>query len=140
MAFKISQYLPFLGVKKTQVAEPLTRDATIFALQWTRGPIPKERDSAESYWVSSRQYPTYSLSGPLPTNGRRVEICRPAYAAAGRQFPNASVAPANIINGQLYSQPLYDANAGGFVRSPTAINTPFSASSFGEGITPGGAA
>lgn len=141
MAFQITKYLPFLGVKHSEVAEPLTSDPTIFALQYSRGPIPKERDGAENYFISSRQYPRYSLSGPTPTIGRPFHIAMPAFANAQRQFPNASINAANIVNGQVYSQPLYDTQAGGFTRAfDGPNNNAFVRFRFGQAMVGGGAA
>lgn len=136
-----SDFLPKVGIKKKQVAVPLTRNPAVFSMEWKRGPLLKEKDSAEQYWLSSHQLPTYSLSGPLPYNARKMAIALPAPAIEKRQFSTLTVNATGILNGQIYSQPLYDADANGFTREPfNQMQRPFSNTIFGDPIQPAGAA
>ena len=141
MAWTIKKFLPKLGVKKKAVAIPLTENPQVFSMKWTRGPLLKEKDSAEQYWLSSQQLPTYSLSGPLPYHARKMAIALPAPAIETRQFPTNTVNANGILNGQVYSQPLYDGDAGGFTREyANQMHRPFQNTIFGDPIQPAGAA
>lgn len=137
----LSQFNPFAGKKKKIVAEPLTRNPAIFFMEWTRAPIPKDR-GAENYWLSSNQLPVYSLGGPLPWNARRINIALPAPAQEERRFANATIGGAGILQGQLFSQPLFNAEQGGFTRQQeTILPPPFQSSFIGfDAIAPAGVA
>jgi len=138
---KLSQFNPFAGTKKKITAEPLTRNPAVFFMEWTRGRIPNDR-GAESYWLSSNQLPVYSLSGPLKLNARRINIALPARAQEERRFANATIGGAGILQGQLFSQPLYNAEQGGFTRQQeTILPLPFPGSFIGfDAIAPAGVA
>lgn len=110
------KYLPKVGTQPQVTEFGQSKFADSFALQWKRGPLLNDRDSAMSYYVSSRQFLKYSLSGPLPTIARPFRLAAPSPPQQQRRFPNWGTTPAGIINGQTYSQPLYDANAGGFTQ------------------------
>lgn len=139
--FDISHFNPFVGKRKKIIAEPLTVDPNLFYMEWTRGPLLKETDGAENYWLSSQQLPKYSLSGALPINARFMNISLPAPAPLIRRFPNATIGASGILNGQIFSQPLYDENTAGYVRSMYPINPlPFASGLFNDDIQPGGVA
>lgn len=137
----ISKFNPFASRKRKHiVAEPLTVNPRLFFMEWTRGPIPKTQ-GAESYWLSSNQLPMYDLSGPLPTNARRINIALPAPAQAERRFADATIGGAGILQGQVYSQPLYNEKTGGYTQSQyPVVPLPFSNSIGFDAISPAGVA
>lgn len=137
---QLSHFNPFAGKRKKIVAEPLTVNPRLFFMEWTRGPIPKTQ-GAESYWLSSQQLPMYDLSGPLKTNAKRINIALPAPAQSERRFADATIGGAGILNGQVFSQPLYNKDAGGFTQSQSpVVPLPFEGSIGFDTIAPAGVA
>lgn len=138
---RISHFNPFGSRnKKKIVAEPRTVNPHLFFMEWTRGPIPKTQ-GAESYWLSSNQLPMYDLSGPLKLNARRINIALPAPAQTTRQFSDVTIGGAGILQGQVFSQPLFNAEQGGFTQSQSPIvPLPFAGSLGFDTIAPAGVA
>lgn len=133
MGFLPSHFNPFVGKRKK--VEALTHpNPNEWFMEWTKGRYPQL--GGQSYWLSSRQLPRYSASGPLPINARHFNIAQPTTRAfiKDQHGPSVSLAAAGIITGQVYSQPLFDNDAGGFTRQAF----PLVALPFGDGFPTGG--
>lgn len=135
----ISKFNPFVGRKKTVIAEPLI-DPRLFFMVWTKAPVLRSRNG-ENYFLSSHQLPPGDLSGPLPYNARPLSIARAAPPIDTRQIPDGTIGGTGILNGQVISQPLFNADTGGYGSSPFPLNSlPFHNLSGTDIIAPAGAA
>lgn len=113
MAFRISQFNPFAGRKKKIVVEPEDGNPMTFYMEWTKAPVLRSRNG-ENYFLSSQQLPPTDLSGPLPYNARPIRIARPAPPIDTRQIPTGTIGGAGLLNGQVISQPIFNAEKGGY--------------------------
>ena len=139
---EISHYNPAIGPPNI-IAEVSRRgiDPHKWFIQWQKMPIPRTEDTAENYRLASYALPMYDLSGPLRTNARRIELFHPAPSPVTRQFPDGTIGGAGLLNGQVFSQPLYDNDAGGFTSQLNPIITkPFNGLFDGSLIAPAGVA
>lgn len=129
---------PYIGTPKI-TADNKNRDHNLWFIEWQRMPIPRT-ETAERYRVSSYQLLKYALAGPLDTNARQFKIGRNSQPPTTRQYPNATIGGAGLINGQIISQPLYDTQAGGYTAQIEPRSKPPFWGLFGDTIAPAGVA
>lgn len=131
MAFRLSTFLPGTSKKKTSI--PPNRRYPLLA--WTRRATPQT--GGQNYSVDSLALPAYNLSGPVPTNAKRFNPLEPALPNDTRSIPLGTPGSGGQFNGQVYSQPLLDPQAGGFAQGMFPINArPYNI----NGIRPAGMA
>lgn len=131
MAFRLSNFLPGVSKKRTQI--PPRPKPPILA--WSRGWVPQT--GGQNYYIDSLALPAYNLSGPVPTNAKRFNELEPAPPIDSRSIPEGALGGNAVFNGQVFSQPLLDERAGGFTQALMPINArPFNI----NGILPAGVA
>jgi hypothetical protein len=135
MGFSLRRFLPKANRAEIDVPRNAEPEDGVWFMEWRRRATVQT--GGQNYSLSSQQLPMYSLSGPAFTNAKRINPLEPAPAVARRQIPTVTVTGADILNGTIFGQPLFDPETGGF----TAALIPQNARPYNiNGVRPAGVA